>query len=81
VKTAVTHPLPTGVTAQVRSAENQNFIFLLNFNASEKVIQLDETTYCDALSGQKIDYDITLPAYGLRILKQQINAPKVFDND
>ncbi|MBE2224626.1 MAG: beta-galactosidase trimerization domain-containing protein, partial [Anaerolineae bacterium] len=67
VKTAVSQPLPIGVTAQVRTTEKEVFIFLLNFNDVDTMIRLDETTYHDALSGQTVDPDITLPAYGFRV--------------
>jgi beta-galactosidase len=80
VETAVIQPLPLGVTAQVRATEDENFIFLLNFNASEKVIHLDKTTYRDALSGINVCNEITIPAYSLRILRQPISPDKVFDN-
>ena len=71
VETAVSTPLPIGVTAQVRSTEHERFIFLLNFNPSSVDLRLDETACIDVMSGLPVKDEITIPAYGLVILKQQ----------
>lgn len=69
--TAVAHPLPYGVSAQVRASEKERFIFLMNFNARPQQIQLAASGYDDVLSGQAVVDEITLPAYGLRILVER----------
>lgn len=69
--TAVAQPLPFGVSAQVRTSEKERFTFLMNFNARPQKIQLAPSVYNDVLSGQTVVDEITLPAYGLRILKQE----------
>ncbi len=73
VETAVTHPLPHGTTAQIRTTKTEKFIFLQNFNATEVHIQLDESDTTDMVSGQKVDRKIILPAYSLQILRQPTN--------
>jgi beta-galactosidase len=73
LETAVCHPLPTGVTAQVRQTEHERFVFLLNFSTSTQDVMLDEAPCFDALTGEPVQDKITLPAYGLCILRQQID--------
>ncbi len=68
VETAVSATLPTGVTAQVRSTDTTKFTFLLNFNASPTIVDLSDSVYTDVVSGEAVHDNLTLPAYGYRIL-------------
>jgi beta-galactosidase len=62
--------LPDGVTAQVRQSESTEFVFLMNFAPDERMVDLDDATYTDALTGAACAGAITLEAYGLQILKR-----------
>ncbi len=72
LETAVTQPLPSGVTAQVRPTDTEKFIFLLNFKPTPQIVRIDEPAIVDAISGQTIAAEIALAGYGWRILKQSI---------
>jgi beta-galactosidase len=69
LKTAIVHPLPRGVTAQVRTKDTEKFIFLLNFEPIPQTIKLDVPAAVDALSEQVITDAFTIAGYGFRILK------------
>ena len=69
----LTHPLPHGITAQVRATDLEKFIFILNFEPIPQTVKLNITATVDALSGQAVDDNITLAGYGFRILKQAIS--------
>lgn len=45
--------LPCGVTAQIRSAGEYDYVFILNFSQQEQTIVLDGHTYTDMETGEK----------------------------
>ncbi|UCC54834.1 MAG: beta-galactosidase [Anaerolineaceae bacterium] len=69
LKSAIAHPLPRGVTAQVRTKDTEKFIFLLNFEPIPQTVKLDVPAAVDALSEQVITGAFTIAGYGFRILK------------
>jgi beta-galactosidase len=70
LKRAINATLPYGVTAQVRTNGEDSYIFLMNFSEDEKTVEVDNCTYYDFLSTEKIDKTVTLAPYGLIILKK-----------
>jgi beta-galactosidase len=68
---AVNAPLPAGVTAQHRCSEQEQYLFLMNFQTSPQTVDLGQTSWQDMLSDQCVTGSVTLPGYGLRILRQE----------
>ncbi|MEI2609231.1 MAG: beta-galactosidase [Candidatus Promineifilaceae bacterium] len=66
---AIPTPLPEGVTAQVRVRGREQFLFLLNFNATPQPITLPSAQYQDALSAETVCGVLTLDGYGMRVLR------------
>lgn len=68
LKKAIDVDLPQGVTAQIRSDGEKDFIFVLNFEPEEKSIIINNLLFQDMLTLEKITNVITLPPYGFKIL-------------
>ena len=62
--------LPEGVTAQKRSDGENDYIFIMNFSPEEKKVKLPEGSFIDLLDGNKVEGEITLSGYGVRILER-----------
>ncbi len=60
--------LPEGVTAQLRSDGNRDFIFLMSFAAAPAKVDLQGMDLQDHLSGSAVGGSIELPPFGWRIL-------------
>ncbi|MBX4264575.1 beta-galactosidase [Clostridium estertheticum] len=71
IKQTVKTKLPQGVTAQLRTDGDNDFIFLMNFNNCDEKVSLDENLYEDILSGNKIEGEINLTPYGFKIMKRK----------
>ena len=69
---AIPTSLPDGVTVQVRVRGREQFLFLMNFNATPQEINLKPDHYQDALSGETICGALTLDGYGIRVLRTNI---------
>lgn len=59
--------LPQGVTAQLRSDGDKNYIFLMNFTNEKKDIKIDKQ-YHSLISGQEITDYIELEPYGIEVI-------------
>jgi beta-galactosidase len=71
VRRALETALPAGVTAQVRTDGEREYVFLLNFSGKEQVIALeDQRSYIDMEAGGAVSAEVTLPLHGVRILKR-----------
>ena len=70
IKSVIDGKLPKGVTAQMRSNEENNYTFIMNFTEEEKTVSLGSEEYVDMLSGEKVSEKICLNKYGIKILKQ-----------
>jgi len=70
LKKVVDAELPYGVTAQMRTDRENDYIFVMNFTQEEKTVELDEKKYIDLLQGKTSDRKIKIPAYGVKILKR-----------
>lgn len=66
---ALNSSLPNGVTAQLRSDGQTRTVFLMNFNAESKTVELD-ATYTDKLCDKTVDGMITLEHYGVAVLQK-----------
>ncbi|MEK4515643.1 beta-galactosidase [Paenibacillus sp. FSL H8-0122] len=62
--------LPTGVTAQLRSDGEHEYVFVQNFSGSEQVVTLDGQAYTDVESGAAAPAELKLAVNGLAILKR-----------
>jgi beta-galactosidase len=60
--------LPVGVTAQLRSDDTRDFVFLMNFNASPQTVDLGERECTDLLTGNSVTGNVGLDAYGIMVL-------------
>jgi beta-galactosidase len=70
LKQTIETELPNGVTAQMRTDGQSDFVFLMNFGKTEQTILLDEKEYEDILCDDKVEKQITLPRNGLRVVKR-----------
>ncbi|MBN1515402.1 beta-galactosidase [Candidatus Sumerlaeota bacterium] len=61
--------LPNGVTAQVRTDGQRDFIFILGFNREPVQIDLGAQKYRDVVSGVEVQSTLALPAYTTRVLE------------
>lgn len=62
--------LPPGVTAQVRSDGESDFVFVMNFQTEEQQIQLGSTAYSEMMSGSSVSGELSLPGYGVKVLRR-----------
>ena len=62
---------PKGVTAQLRTDGDQDFVFLMNFNNYEEKVILAQDIYEDMISSYKLEGEISLAAYGFKIMKKK----------
>jgi beta-galactosidase len=62
--------LPYGITAQMRTDGEKDYIFVMNFTQEEKTVELDEKEYIDILNGETLGRKLTVPGYGVKILKR-----------
>jgi beta-galactosidase len=72
IKRTIESELPDGVTAQLRSDGDNDYVFLMNFTNREQVVELGKNhdDAYDLLSGTKIEDKMVLPIYGVRIMKR-----------
>ncbi|QYR22531.1 beta-galactosidase [Paenibacillus sp. sptzw28] len=70
IRKAVETMLPPGVTAQVRTDGENDYVFVMNFSGKEQSITLDGRDYTDMESGQTLETVLSLPVSGVRILKR-----------
>ena len=62
--------LPAGVTAQLRTDGEHDYVFLLNFNAEERSVALDGAGHVDLLDQSNVEGTTTIAGYGVRVLKR-----------
>ncbi|WP_040950101.1 beta-galactosidase [Gorillibacterium massiliense] len=63
--------LPAGVTAQIRSDGEHDYLFLMNFSGKEAEVELDSADYADVETGAAEERFVRLGVYGVRILKRR----------
>ncbi|MCX7934699.1 MAG: Beta-galactosidase C-terminal domain, partial [Planctomycetota bacterium] len=67
---ALDSDLPAGVTAQMRTDGERDYIFLLNFNAEACRVDLGDTVYYDVLADAGITGTLALPPFGSAVLER-----------
>jgi len=70
LKRALEAELPQGVTAQWRTDGDRNFIFVMNFTPEAKNIKLGDIKLSDLLTSEKIENDLEIAPYGVRIVEK-----------
>ena len=63
--------LPPGVTAQVRSDGQVDYVFVFSFSKAAHDVPLGATAYTDAITGEPVAGTLPLPAYGSRVLTRR----------
>ncbi len=76
VRRSIDADLPKGVTSQLRTDGEYEYIFILNFSGKEAQFALDDHEYSDAETGEPVSGNISLPLYGVRILKCTARSKK-----
>lgn len=71
LRPVVPGPLPEGVTAQVRSDGEREFVFLLNFKRDPASVHVGAGPLTDVLSGETVSGAVPLGGYGARILRRE----------
>jgi beta-galactosidase len=69
LRRALATNLPKGVTAQLRTDGENDFVFLLNFQPAVRKVNLGRQELSDMVSGKRVKGTVTLPAYGSLILR------------
>lgn len=67
---AIAAALPEGVTAQLRTDGEKDFVFLLNFQSHPETLALAGETFSDMLTGARVSGELTLPPLGVRVLQR-----------
>lgn len=62
--------LPEGVTAQMRTDGENDFVFLMNFSSEEVMIDLGNGAFTDLLDGRPVTGRLTLESPGVRVLQR-----------
>lgn len=68
IRRVVDTELPPGVTAQLRTDGETEFIFLMNFNAHAAEVKLGKT-YRDLITGEACRSALVLERFGVRVLR------------
>lgn len=63
--------LPTGVTVQLRTDGENDYLFIQNFSGSQQDVELDGRAYTDLESGISAPNALSLPVNGLVMLKRK----------
>ena len=69
IQPVISAQLPTGVTAQMRTDGKRQFVFLMNFAAEPKKIDLKNETFKDIQTDTEVKGKITLEKYAVKILE------------
>ena len=68
IKLAIDAQLPEGVTAQVRTVEEREYIYIMNFTNEEKTVFLDKRSYTDVIYDEKVKDRLILKTYDVRVI-------------
>lgn len=64
--------LPKGVTAQIRSDQENDYVFVMNFTAADQIVELDNREYTDILTNEPVNREqLALEGYGLAVLQRK----------
>ncbi|CAK4834034.1 unnamed protein product [Aphanomyces euteiches] len=67
---AIGAALPPGVTAQLRTDGESDYVFLMNFSGEAQTVELDGEAYADLLAGVPAASPVVLEMSGIRVLKR-----------
>ncbi|WP_138755407.1 beta-galactosidase [Paenibacillus sinopodophylli] len=70
IKRVLNTELPQGVTAQLRTDGQSDYVFVSNFSANDTKVELDGREYSDLLTGAAAGGQIELGANSVRVLKR-----------
>jgi beta-galactosidase len=70
VKRVIESELPEGVTAQLRTDGEQDFVFVSNFTDASKSVELDGRVYTELLTGAAVGSSIELEGHSIKLLKR-----------
>ncbi|MCA1032695.1 beta-galactosidase [Bacillus timonensis] len=70
VKRTINSELPYGVTAQLRTDGEKDFVFLFNFSTNVYSVELTDGVYIDVRTGEDAPSTIELSPYEVKILKR-----------
>lgn len=62
--------LPFGVTAQVRTDGQKDYVFISNYGSNEKSVNLGDTGYRDMVSGNAVTGNVSIGPYGILIVER-----------
>ncbi|OXM13660.1 beta-galactosidase [Paenibacillus herberti] len=74
VRRALDAELPTGVTAQLRSDGERDYVFLLNFSGAASEVRLQEKGLTFLDSGEAANDTISLPVNGAVLLRRNVRG-------
>ena len=70
LKRALDVELPKGVTVQMRSDGENDYLFILNFSSEEKIVDLKDICLYDMMTGTEMSGNISIQGYGFKIVKR-----------
>ena len=70
IKPVINTELPLGVTAQMRSDGESDYVFIMNFTEESKNVLLDEKEYIDMLTNEVVSGEVKLNRFDVRVLKR-----------
>ena len=70
IKSVIDTELPLGVTAQMRTDGENDYVFVMNFSEESKNVILDDNNYVDMLTNEEVNKELTLNKYEVRVLKR-----------
>ena len=70
LKRAIDTDLPEGVTAQLRTDGEREFVFLLNFKPDKQTVNLGEESFTELLTGEAVQGELQLSGYGSMVLEK-----------
>ncbi|MCF2945382.1 beta-galactosidase [Paenibacillus tarimensis] len=71
---ALDSELPAGVTAQVRTDGESDYVFVMNFSGREQSVELDQQPYTNLETGETASGQLDLPVNGVAVLKRSARA-------
>jgi beta-galactosidase len=71
IRRALESELPLGVTAQVRTDGEHEYVFMLNFSGESQQVNLDGREYTDMETKVEVESTVDIAANGVRILKRK----------
>ncbi|WZL72992.1 beta-galactosidase [Clostridiaceae bacterium 35-E11] len=71
LKKAIATELPDGVTAQIRTDGQREFIFISNFTQDTKTVYLRDLKFIDMLTNEEVKEAVVLKSYEIKILEKK----------